>query len=140
MIKHLRQPSGSSVCGQYCVAMLAGVDPEQVIAMVGRGSTGTDKIVDALHGFGFEAELERVRFSELNVYEQTAVLYTNWYNDGKRALHGHWTLLHNGVAYDPAMEKPLPVDEWAWDMGLMLGRCTSAVLITSTERIHDEHI
>jgi hypothetical protein len=54
MLLHIYQPPGSSLCGQTCVAMLAGISLEESISAFNgkRGGTLTRDVVDAFRKLG----------------------------------------------------------------------------------------
>ena len=52
-LSHIRQPEGSNLCGQACVAMLAGVTLAEAIRATGtRGRTSTRHVTHALRALG----------------------------------------------------------------------------------------
>jgi hypothetical protein len=70
MIKYQYQPPGSSLCGQTCVAMIAGITLEESIeAFRGKkGGTRTKEVVAALRKLGIncgDPPLTRIKSQEL---------------------------------------------------------------------------
>ena len=100
-MKHMFQPLGSSLCGQTCVAMIAGVSIEESIAAFGgtRGGTRTRQLVDALHKLGIRCgEPPLIRIDGDCFISDTCIvkLHFEW---TKRT---HWVVWHEGRYYDPS--------------------------------------
>jgi hypothetical protein len=99
LIKWLQQPEGSSLCGQTCVAMIAGITLEESIAAFGgkRSGTRTKDLVAALRKLGIDCgdpPLARIKYQ---CYPDTCIVKLHFDNK----THTHWTLWHNGRYYDP---------------------------------------
>lgn len=113
-ITHIQQPPDSNLCGQCCVAMVARVPLEDVIAVMGtRGRTRTRQVAAALRHYGFSCprnSLTRIHPSLVhsvdftNVYVQRCILKVlyPWAGDMKD-MRGHWVLIWDGVVHDPAI-------------------------------------
>ena len=100
-VRLVRQPEGSSLCGQACVAMVAGVSLDRAIKATGhsrRGGTHTWEIVEALRKLGIRCS-ERCRRLSRNRpdYPQKAILVVR---KNGRGLY-HWVYYEAGVHYDP---------------------------------------
>lgn len=96
----LLQPPNSTLCGQYCVAMLAAVAPEESIAVFGtRGRTRTAEVVKALTHFGLRPSSRLRRLSQYQVIPSPSIL--------KVARPGqsnfHWVVFQEGVIYCPCL-------------------------------------
>jgi hypothetical protein len=89
MIKWIQQPEGSSLCGQTCVAMIAGVTLEESIEAFGgkRSGTRTKDVVIALRKLGINGQC----------YPDTCIVKLHF--DGQK--NTHWTIWHEGKFYDP---------------------------------------
>jgi hypothetical protein len=99
-MKHVRQPEGSSLCGQACIAMAADVSLDRAVEAVGHSKprgTYTSEVIAALRllGVGCADRLRRVS-RQKPVLPARAMLHIN--NDGGRS---HWMLTWDGVIYDP---------------------------------------
>jgi len=113
VINHIQQPEGSNLCGQCCVAMLAGISLEKSIELVGkRGSTRPKDLARALTKLGFECDGYRVR------------IRGHWASEHRRNYHlqlsdiailtvqipgkkmWHWVLYAGGNFYDPSFRTP----------------------------------
>lgn len=107
-MRHLTQPKGSSLCGQTCVAMAAGVTLLRSIEVFGtRGGTRTKQVVAALRAFGFETVGDRlVRWDDKTAPPRHAILHLIWDKPGKKHKHGHWVLNWEGIVHDPALDTP----------------------------------
>ena len=93
-MKLVRQPSGSNLCGQACVAMVCDIELEEAIELVGsRGKTVTKQLKEALTSQGVKTSERRVLgFPE----EGSALLFWKSGNDLR-----HWTVWHKNKHYDP---------------------------------------
>ncbi len=90
------QPTGSNVCGQACVAMLAGCTIEEACALVGKkGKTRSRDLITALRSSGFFTGDRCVRFRGFDCLPSTAILHLvhpDW---------RHWALWNEGQVWDP---------------------------------------
>lgn len=97
-ISHIFQPEGSNLCGQACVAMLAGVSLEEATQTVGKsGLTLTRDVRQALEKYGFVLG-PTIRVSKKATMKDLC-LCTIHYTDSENT---HWTIYNEGVYYDPA--------------------------------------
>ena len=102
-VTQLYQPAGSNLCGQTCVAMLAGTSIEAVCHMLGKhGSTRTRDIVRALRHYGYRAESRAKRLALGALPLGDGILNYHW---SERRM-GHWLLYINGHIYDPYFGPP----------------------------------
>lgn len=110
------QPPGSSLCGQACVAMVAGISlDESIKAFSGkRGGTRTKDIVQALSRLGFVCEnrLRRVKGQLPDV----CVVKLRFAGSHR----SHWTLWYHGRFYDPdpAGDAVLNADKTKYPQGV----------------------
>lgn len=106
----LLQPEGSSLCGQTCVAMAAGVSLDRAIEVVGHSKnagTTTKEIVTALRALGVPcADKLRVVSRALPVLPKRALLYIGRTQGNKRSEVSHWMLTWDGTVYDPGGRRP----------------------------------
>ena len=97
----VRQPPGSSLCGQACIAMAAGVSLKKALEAVGhgrRGGTTTRQVIVALRKLGLRAADRCRPISRTRpVYPQKALLVMR--KNGTRRYH--WVFYKNGAFYDP---------------------------------------
>lgn len=106
----IRQPEGTALCGQCCVAMAAGVSLERAIEAVGhrkqRGTT-TGELVRALRFFGVECAdcLRRVSRSKPIGPRRGLVVI-------KRDDAEHWMLTWDGEIKDPGDRWPEAYANW----------------------------
>lgn len=104
---HLHQPEGSSLCGQTCVAMAAGVSLDRAIEVFGnRNSTYTRQLVAALRVLGLECADRLRRVSKNRVTPPRAILCARWLNRKRKPRLWHWVLVWDGRVYDPAGRYP----------------------------------
>lgn len=96
----IRQPEGSSLCGQACVAMAAGVSLDRAIKVVGHeGGTTTAEVREALRDLGVGCADKLRRISRQRPHPpKRAVLAVK----GIRNWRWHWVLTWDGEIYDPA--------------------------------------
>ena len=101
-MKLIKQPEGSSLCGQACVAMLAGVSLEKSVSVFGkRGGTTTKEVIAALKKLGVKCG-NKLFLAKNHIMTPICIakLHFSWDKS-----HTHWTIYHNGVFYDPAIGK-----------------------------------
>jgi hypothetical protein len=106
VINHIFQPPESSLCGQTCVAMIAGITIEESIVAFGgtRRGTRTKQLVEALRKLGVkcgDAPLTRIpKTWQWDDLPKTCIvkLHFEW------TKTTHWTLWHNNRFYDPTEE------------------------------------
>lgn len=91
----IRQPRGSSLCGQACIATICEVSLDEACKMVGtKGYTTTKRLIQALTMMGMStgSRLKRgMPESGLAILKVTRF-------DGR----SHWVIWKNGKFYDPA--------------------------------------
>jgi hypothetical protein len=93
-MKLVRQPHGSNLCGQACIATICNITLEESIMLVRTsGKTKTKHLKRALHAMSIEHGNKRIRGLPK---EGSALLY--WTGDAGC----HWTVWHNKKHYDPA--------------------------------------
>jgi len=117
-MKLVRQPDGSSLCGQSCVAMAAGVSLKRAVAAVGHsriGGTHTREIVAALRALGVEcADRCRKVSRKRPVLPQRGmvVIHQPKGEHGVSYHRWHWILTWDGQIYDPAGLWPDRYTDW----------------------------
>ena len=94
-IQYIRQPTGDQ-CGQACVAMLAGVPVEEVVAVMqnDRG-TGKKDIERALNHYGIKQARTMTKADNAAVLPRVCMLKV------LLPRYGHWVLYYDGKYYDP---------------------------------------
>lgn len=98
------QPAKSSLCGQACIAMIAGISLRE--AMAGfkghhKGTNGTH-ILKALDHFKIRRGFfMRATWKNEPNTSKTAIVRIHWTNGGS-----HWSVLHEGFIYDPLQAEP----------------------------------
>lgn len=101
----LRQPPGSELCGQTCVAMAAGVTLDRACDVVGhRRATTTREIVRALRALGLRCANRLQRCSKWRAIPRRAIVHMRR-DDGSAS---HWVLMWDGQIYDPDGGYPDP--------------------------------
>ena len=99
-MKILLQPEGSSLCGQACVAMLAGITLEESIKVFGsRAGTSTKQVVEALRSLGVKCADGLTRITKSRGKSEACMVVQHF--DG--AKHTHWVVYLNGLYYDPSI-------------------------------------
>ena len=92
----VRQPTGSNLCGQACVATLCGITLDEAIALVRKhGQTRTIHLKRALHAMSVKHDDRRTRGAPQD--NETALLYFQ----SKDRSAAHWVLWHKRKYYDP---------------------------------------
>lgn len=98
MRRYIRQPEGSNLCGQTCVAMIADIPLEESITAFGKRSCTTTKdVIKALRSLGISCGDSLI---SLKKQEKTPTCMVVLHFEG--AKHTHWTIYHDGLYYDPA--------------------------------------
>lgn len=93
-MKLVRQPPGSKVCGQACVATLAGVSLGKAIMQVGKA--GKTKTIDLKRGLDAN-NIKHGSRRERGMPDKSVTALLFWTGE-----HGcHWTVWHKGKYYDP---------------------------------------
>lgn len=113
-MKLILQPEGSSLCGQCCVAMAAGVSLKRAKTAVGheRG-THTSEVVAALRILGVSCadRLRRVRRAN-PVLPQRAIIAIHRPASEDRNGRAHWMLHWDGKVFDPGGRWPDGYQNW----------------------------
>jgi len=91
----VREPVRTA-CGQACIAMLAGVDINDVFkTMKTRRGTSTKMLYDAMYHYKIRHSGRLFLSKEQPVLPETCILGV------KMPTYGHWVVYHKGVFYDP---------------------------------------
>ena len=89
----VRQPKGSNLCGQACVATICKVTlDEAIMVMRTKGCTNGKQIIQALRQLGVTSSDKMIRGKPIG---SAIVKFTH--PDGK----SHWVLVYNSKYYDP---------------------------------------
>lgn len=115
-MKLVAQPQGSSLCGQCCVAMAAGVSLTRAKEIIGHDSgTTTREVITALRALGLNCADRMVRPSRQrpNLPARAILAIHRPKNpDEKRLAKWHWMLTWDGVIYDPDNRWPDGYQNW----------------------------
>ncbi len=94
-MKLVRQPKGSKLCGQACIATVCNITLEEAIELVGtKGRTNTKQLKAALGAKGIKHGDRRIRGFPLG----SALLFWKSHSIPSR---NHWTVWYNEKYYDP---------------------------------------
>jgi hypothetical protein len=95
-ISYVSEPT-NLMCGQACVAMLTGINIEEVAKVMGtRGSTTIGQIIDALDYYKIRHSEKNIRLSKRNPhYSEISILTVHM------PTYTHWLLYYKGKFYDP---------------------------------------
>lgn len=95
-ISYVPQPT-ELMCGQACIAMLAGRNIEEVAKVMGtKGSTSIGQIIDALDHYKISHGEKNIRISKKNPnYSEISILTVHM------PKYTHWVLHYKGKFYDP---------------------------------------
>lgn len=120
----VRQPQGSSLCGQACVAMLCGISLEQAIKEFGsKGRTTASQLASVLVRHGYMTGSKAIRHYSRSVDDlPRKTLIVKFTSKQGR----HWVLYRDGKWYDPAVGVFRKVPKYLVDSG---ARPTSYVLV-----------
>ena len=99
-MKHLQKPEESSLCGQTCVAMIAGISLEESINAFGtRGGTRTKDVVRALTKLGVKCGNKLIKLRS-DVQKTEVCISKLHFSTGK---HTHWTVWNKNCFFDPGL-------------------------------------
>jgi hypothetical protein len=101
---HIQQPSGSSICGHCCVAMVLGVQVDKIIQEIGhKHGTKAKELVGVLrnHGVGC-APKRKVWTGKNGPLPERAILSVS----GQSHSRYHWVLLWDNEVHDPVCRTP----------------------------------
>lgn len=94
-INYIKQPT-EYLCGQACVAMLAGVSVEDVVSVMENDKgTGKKDIEKALGHYGIRQAKTMTKADNNSVLPKVCILKV------LLPKYGHWVLYYNGKYYDP---------------------------------------
>lgn len=94
-INYIKQPT-DYLCGQACVAMLAGVTVEEVVSVMKNDKgTGKKDIEKALNYYGIRQAKTMTKADNTSVLPKVCILKV------LLPKYGHWILYYDGKYYDP---------------------------------------
>lgn len=94
-IDYIKQPT-EYLCGQACVAMLAGVTVEEVVSVMKNDKgTGKKDIEKALNYYGIGQAKTMTKADNFSVLPKACILKV------LLPKYGHWILYYDGKYYDP---------------------------------------
>lgn len=130
-MKLVRQPRDSNLCGQACVATVAGITLEESIAIFRkRGKTSTCHLREALKHCGFDPYHGATRMCKASAWIgrlwNSATLIVKF----TRGKDKHWVVRHKGKFYDPAAGVFRETPEY-----LKTARATSFLIVNKTEAL-----
>ncbi len=105
MAVHLKQPRGSKLCGQSCVAMLTGLDRLHVRKRLGNKGTKTRDIVATLTALGYSVPDRLIPRRGRPIPRNALCKIPN-----RRRGSWHWVCKVDGRWHDPLRDKPGGVD------------------------------
>lgn len=97
-INLIRQPDNSNLCGQACVAMIAGISLDESIKLFNsKGKTRTKQLYHALKKRRISCDEKAIRIKNNNKPEFCIVIihYTGY-------KYTHWCIWNDNKYYDPA--------------------------------------
>ena len=101
---HLKQPERSSLCGQTCIAMAAGVPIDEVVAhMKTKGGTRTKQLVEEFKRYGIHPKTDKlVKWDGVTRPPDFALMKMVFDDHPSRKTNpSHWVLNWEGVVHDP---------------------------------------
>ena len=127
-MKHVRQPAGSNLCGQACVAMLLGCDLRSASKLVGReGPTLATQLAKALRVGGLRIAGRSTVWRNQKL-PPIAIMKIKF----KRRDLAHWVLKRGNSVHDPRKRTALPFDSQLW--ADRRGRITSFLSVSGATR------
>lgn len=105
------QGKGTRLCGQACVAMIAGITLDEAVKLFGtKGGTRTKHVVDAFNKLGVKTG-KLTRVSKKNKKTDLCMVVIHYSFSNRK----HWTIWNKDKYYDPSIgvltEYPLSVRE-----------------------------
>lgn len=97
-VQHITQPPGSSICGQCCIAMLAGTNINDIINRFGNNPTTAKKLKEIANHYNVQLS-GVVRTYRKAVHHPPAAILMLRKNKVKT---GHWVLKVYDTVYDPS--------------------------------------
>lgn len=115
-LTHIKQPRGSSLCGQTCLAMYLGISlGESIFWFNGkRSGTNTRILCYVLRNQGVDIALNsrlRVIYRGVKV-PRTGILRIKWKIPDRKVNHGHWVLKVGDMIHDPEQEWPVEYEDY----------------------------
>lgn len=99
-MKLVMQPSGSYLCGQACVAMIAEISLDDSISVFGKhGETPTRDVIAALRKLRISCGNKLTRMKKGISLPPCCILVLHF--DGVPIHIWHWVVYYNGLYYDP---------------------------------------
>lgn len=127
-MKHYFQPEQSSTCGQHCVAMIAGITPEESIKIFGSiGGTRTKQVHEALKHLGFVTDDFLSRIKKDTVLPDRCILKIVY-----SKTRSHWVVYLKGIIYCPGRGT---YDHSDHEYNPNLGKITSYLKVSKYESI-----
>jgi hypothetical protein len=102
-MKLIMQPEGSSLCGQACVAMIAGITLEESIKVFGtKGGTHTNDLIRAFKRLGISCDNRPILIGPRHKYrtKPPICIVRQHFKDRKNT---HWVVFYKGMYYDPSL-------------------------------------
>ena len=96
-IKHVRQPHGSKLCGQCCVAMIMGRELSEIVEHLGESGTRWAQLKDLLEANGFEVSGGLNKFTENHFIWETAIVKSHHEHST------HWMVRNGPYLHDPEL-------------------------------------
>jgi hypothetical protein len=99
----VRQPPNSNLCGQACVATIAGVALGEAVTLCGKsGKTSTRHLIAGLKAKGFEPYCGLTRVCQRSPWITGLMKSATLIVKFKSGKASHWVVRHKGKFYDPA--------------------------------------
>jgi len=101
-MKHfVKQPEPSNLCGQSCVAMIAGITLDESIKVFGkRSGTYTKDVITALQKLNISCGDKLIRISKTQKKSDFCMVVVR---AKKFKRYDHWVVFKDGQYYDPAI-------------------------------------
>lgn len=103
-LQHIRQPANSSLCGQTCVAMAAGITLDHSIKLFGtKGATRTKQVLGVLNELGIRSKGNRLtrNYHGIPDYALVKVRFKDASQKSGWNKMTHWVLRWDKEWYDP---------------------------------------
>jgi len=99
-INLVMQPYGSSLCGQACVATIAGITLEESVEAFGgtKAGTRTKQVVEALRKLGINCGDRLIRIKDGN--KPDCCIVKQYFDNCDWT---HWVVYYNGCYFDPGI-------------------------------------
>ncbi len=98
ILKIIRQPKDSKICGHCCLSMITGKSTKAIIKLIGHEEgTTTKELVNVLKKLKIKSEKRLKVIKDYSELPEKAILKIKY----KYTINWHWVVFYKGFIYDP---------------------------------------